>query len=91
MMHSNIGAGVGVLLFTLRQARRKLVDEIVQENNRIVVDIMVEKAAQPIAPKKPSSSVESVSGSDYLSWSMISSIRVSSSPEPEPVTQPSQT
>jgi len=90
MMHSNIGAGVGVLLFTLRQARRKLVDEIVQENNRIVVDIMVDKSSQLVAPppKKPSSSVESVSGSDYLSWSMISSIRAAGSPEPVTATQP---
>lgn len=84
MMHSNIGAGVGVLLFRLRQERRKLFNEIVQENNRIMVDILVEKTAQPAAPKKPSSSVESISGSDYLSWSMISSIRVLSSPEPPP-------
>lgn len=82
MMMTNIGAGLGVLLFTLRQERRKLVNEIVQENSRIVIIDVTSAVPAPnlTAPKKPSSSVESVSGSEYLSWSMISA----ASPSPKP-------
>jgi len=72
---SNIGGGLGVLLFTLRQERRKLVNEIVKENNQMVVT-----TTTTTTPPKPSSSVESVSGSEYLSWSMISA----ASPSPKP-------